>query len=142
MDNHTNQESGLFNLSIEGASRNLLQTAATWARIVAIIGFISAGISLMSSILAPSQLGAGAKWAGVFINGLFLLIFVVINYFLYRFATHTLASLSNMNQVQFNEGINSLRLYFKLIGILIIIIMALVFILILFAGLGAAVGSR
>lgn len=141
MQNNTNQESGLFNLSIEGAARDLLQTAATWARIIAIVGFISAGLSLLAALFAPSESGAVAKGANVLLTILFLLVGVVLNIFLFRFATNTLESLNNMSQVQFNEGVNNLRIYFKMIGILVIIMIALVFIVVLFAGLGAGLRS-
>ncbi|WP_276484490.1 hypothetical protein [Paraflavitalea pollutisoli] len=142
MENNRNEESGLFNLAIEGEAKQLLHTAASWARIVAIIGFISAGITLLSTILSGAKAGGFALAGSLLFVTLFLVIGVVLNIFLYRFATNTLASLENMSQVQFNEGANNLKTYFKLMAILIIIAMALFFIVFLAFALGASMMGR
>ncbi|WP_315822002.1 hypothetical protein [Paraflavitalea speifideaquila] len=136
MENTSNQESNLFNISIEGNARSLLVTAATWARIVAIIGFISAGISLLEAIFGNPIESAAAKTGSVLFLMIFIAIGVIINIFLFRFATNTLASLNGMNQIQFNEGVNNLRTYFKIMGILIIIVLALCIVFFLFMGIG------
>ncbi|MBO9565999.1 MAG: hypothetical protein J7621_24705 [Niastella sp.] len=135
MEQNSDQSNSLFGLRIEGATRDLLHTIATWARIIAIVGFISAGLSLLGMIIGKK--GGAAAFANFF-TVITLIISVVLNIFLFRFANHTLASLSNMNQVQFNEGANNLKNYFKLYGIfiLIIIVLAVLFVLAVGAGRG------
>lgn len=136
MENNSNQGDNLFNISIEGAARDFLTTAATWARIVAIVGFISAGLSVLDAVVGKSG-ESGATIVGSTIGALIgAAISVAINIFLYRFATNTLASVSNMSQVQFNEGINNLRTYFKILGIIMIIVLSLVALIVMFYGLG------
>ncbi|AXY78272.1 hypothetical protein D3H65_31630 [Paraflavitalea soli] len=136
MENNSNQGDNLFNLSIEGAARELLQTAATWARIIAIVGFISGGLSLIGLIFGSPQANAAVAASSTLISLPFIALGVIINVFLFKFATNILGSLANMSQVQFNEGINNLRTYFKIIGILIIIGLSLVVLIVMFYGLG------
>lgn len=136
MENNSNQGDNLFHLSIEGAARDFLQTAATWARIVAIVGFISGGLSLLGFIFGAPSANAAAVAGTTLLMLPFIVVGVIINVFLFKFATNILASLSNMSQVQFNEGVNNLRTYFKIISILIIIALAIVFIVFLAFGLG------
>lgn len=138
MENNRNEESGLFTLAIEGEARQLLHAAASWARIVAIIGFIGAGITLLSTVLSGAKAGGLALASNLIVVTLFLIVGVVLNILLYRFATYTLASLDNQSQVQFNEGTGNLKTYFKLMAILIIIAMALFFIVFLAFALGAS----
>lgn len=136
MEHNSNQSDNLFSLNIEGAARELLLTAATWARIIAIAGFISAGLSILTAVIGKADAGGAAIVGSLFGALIGAAVGVVINIFLYRFATNTINSLSNMSQVQFNEGIGSLKTYFKIISILIIIVLALAVIVMLFVGLG------
>jgi hypothetical protein len=134
MEQNSGQSNSLFNLKIEGPARELLHTIATWARIIAIVGFISASLSLLEMIIGKKG-GGLAAFANI-ITVVTLIVSVVFNIFLFRFAKHTLESLSNMSQVQFNEGTNNLKTYFKLYGIFIIIAAALGILFILANGAG------
>ena len=58
--------------------------------------------------------------------------------FLLRFANRTSASLNTQNQEQFNAGIGYLATYFKILGIIIIIGLALVGLFVVFLAIGAA----
>jgi len=137
MDNNINQDESLFNISIEGAARDFLATAASWARIIAIVGFVSAGLSILEAIIGKEG-ETGASIIGSTLGAIIgAAITVAINIFLFRFATNVTSSLSNMSQVQFNEGVNNLRTYFKILGILMIIVLSLVVLVFVFYGLGA-----
>jgi magnesium-transporting ATPase (P-type) len=141
MENTTNQNDNLFNLSIEGAARDLLVAAATWARIIAIVGFVSAGLSVLAAMIGKPD-DSGASIVGGVIGAMIgAAIAVAINIFLFRFATNTLASVSNMSQVQFNEGISNLKTYFKIVGIIVIIVIVLVLLVFMFYGLGRGIQS-
>lgn len=142
MENNTNRESGLFSLSIEGSARELLQSAATWARIIAIVGFVSAGLTLLDTIIRGAGVGGFAMAGSVLFVSIILVVQVVLNIFLYRFASNTLESLNNMSQVQFNAGVGNLKTYFKMVGILIIIGIAICIIVVLAAIAGASFISR
>lgn len=136
MDNNINQDESMFSISIEGAARDFLATAATWARIIAIVGFITAGLSVLEAIIGK-QGETGASIIGSTLGAIIgAVITVAINIFLFRFATNIMSSLSNMSQVQFNEGVNNLRTYFKILGIIMIIVLSLVVLVVMFYGLG------
>lgn len=62
---------------------------------------------------------------------------VVLYIFLLRFANSTAAGVNTENQDEFNYGISNLKLYFKTIGILLIIGISLVALMIVFGILGA-----
>lgn len=136
MDNLNNQKDNFFEISIDTAARESLRIAATWARIIAVLGLINAAITLIQTFAGGAGGNTYAFVGGALIVMIFVAIAVVINIFLLRFATNILTSLSNMNQVQFNEGINSLRMYFKIVGIIIIIVVSLFILFILLFGLG------
>ncbi len=137
MEQNIDQSNSLFNLRVEGATRELLHTIATWARIIAIVGFISAGLSLLEMIIGKKEAGGFAAMTNT-ITVITLIVSIVFNIFLFRFAKHTQASLSNMSQVQFNEGANNLKTYFKLYGIFIIISLVAAIMFMLANGAGRA----
>lgn len=138
MENYSSSDS-IFKVSVDHNTMEQLKTATTWARIVAIVGFISAGLTLLGSFVSP---GASAAEQAVMVGSIFgslivAVIAVIINLFLYKFANYTATSLSTMNQEQFNSGINNLRSYFKIVGILVIIGLALAALFLMFFGLGS-----
>lgn len=63
---------------------------------------------------------------GVIIGG-------AINYFLYRFAVAIDRGVKSMDALKVNEGFNSLRLYFKILGIILIVVLAILVLVILIA---------
>lgn len=136
MENNSNQLDNPFNISLEGNTRELLLTAATWARIIAIVAFVSAGLSVLNAIIGKPGISGAASIFSIMIALIMAAITVVINLFLYRFATNSTESLSNMSQVQFNEGIGNLKTYFKILGIIIIIVLAIIALIFIFVGLG------
>jgi len=119
----------LFNIGIDPETRDHLYQAAKWARIIAIISFISAGLGLISVLTGDEEVNKTAMFIATLI---FAGISITLNIFLLRFANNTKSSLSTMSQEHFNEGITSLHTYFKVIGILIIIFLSLFVIGILF----------
>lgn len=136
MENNINQGESMFSIRIEGAVREFLATAATWARIIAMAGFITAGLSVLEAVIGKGG-ETGATIIGSTLGAIIgAVITVAINIFLFRFATNILSSLSNMSQVQFNEGINNLRTYFKILGIIMIIVLSLAVLIVMFYGLG------
>lgn len=141
MENNTNPSlDNIFNLGLDVNTMGYLRTAATWARIVALLAFISAGLGLLVAFFEPGDTaGKAGGVIGAIISGA---ISVIINLYLYRFATQVTAGLSSMNQDSVTTGINNLRVYFKILGIILIIVLGLVvlgvFFGMLFFGLGSA----
>ncbi len=132
-----NQSDNLFELTVDTKAREHLQAAAQWARIIAIIGFISAGIAFLDVFLENGTREVFvliAQIIGVIIgSGISVLLYS----FLYRFAGNMKTGLSGMSQELFNMALRNLKTYFKIIGILLIIAIsfAVLYLLVFFATL-------
>lgn len=138
--NTDNSLDNFFNINIDHEARQYLKTASTWARIVAILGFVASGISILQTVVVSST--RGIMFAGSSILGTLVVvaISVILNVLLLRFARNLSAGLSNMNQGQIDEGINNLRIYFKAVGILMIIALSLCILAILLLGVVGSLG--
>ena len=130
----------IFHIQVETEAKGLLYTTAKWAKITAIIGFVSAGLTVVSLVFGIQR--TGGQFAGLMAGTSFLFVVpflvasIILNIFLLRFANSTVHGLDSMNQSSFNQGIGQLRYYFKTLGILIIIIISLAILAILFFMIG------
>lgn len=88
-----------------------MRPAATWGRISAIVSFISAGLSLLESLRRGNIFGSFITAA----------ISVTIAIYLFNFGNQTRKGLDNIDQPELEEGLNSLRRYFKILTILLIV---------------------
>jgi hypothetical protein len=102
-------------LSLSPKLKESFNTCAVWARIIAIISFVSSGISLFASLAKGSFLSAIITAA----------ISVFINIYLLNFGRRVKTALDSTNQEDFNEGLHDLNLYFKVYGIIMIIAIVL-----------------
>jgi hypothetical protein len=118
-----NSNPNLFQLSVDSQTRDELQRCAYWARISAIIAFISAGLSMIFVFINPEL--EAQRSVMIMFTGFMTILSIVINVFLYRFGTKTTTAISNTDQRDFNEAITGLQTYFKIQGILIIIILSI-----------------
>ena len=121
------QSDSLFDLHVDGESHSLFMTIITWGKILAIIAFITPVFSLIQ-LMAGYGAGAGDYLLWAVVSALQ----IVLNVFLYRFATRTKESLEAINQVGFADGSDNLRIYFKMMGILLIIALSLFVLAIVF----------
>ncbi|HEY8970051.1 MAG TPA: hypothetical protein VIM64_13185 [Puia sp.] len=120
-----------FNISFDEATRGQIRKAAQWARICALCTFIGYGVSLIVTFfgrqteLTETESGiqiTSAYRAGTILGSLLVVgIGVWIYYFLYRFAISTAKGMDTMDSIKTNEGFDSLRRFFKIVGILLII---------------------
>lgn len=119
-----------FNIAFDESIRTQIRTAAIWARICALCAFIGYAVTLVVAFF--QQLPYALDSEGIQATGyvrtrlvLFALVGVafgaIINYFLYRFAAATVRGMDAMDTVSTNQGFNSLRRYFKICGVLLII---------------------
>jgi hypothetical protein len=131
-----------FNIAFDESTRAQVRKAAQWARICTLCAFIGYGIALIVAFFGK-QVTIGDSEAGIQINNtlrtttiisslITIGIGVWINYWLYRFATSAAKGMEAMDSFKTNEGFDSLRRYFKLLGILLIIGLSLAVLFILF----------
>ena len=117
-----------YQISFDGVSRDQLKQIALWARICSITGLIGYLIQLYDWLFGHSRLGS--NFGGGVLGTLFNISLIggggVVNYFLYRFAASVSRGVQNTDALYVNHGFNSLRLYFRLAGILVIGMICLV----------------
>lgn len=133
------QSEDLFEVAVDGTSKNLIRDIALWAKIVAITAFISYGISLLTAIVGNKNTAGGelamiaSKGSQIIMVLLSAIIGVIINIYLYKFSRDAKNAIDGINQEQLESGFNSLKIYFKILGILFIIFIILFFLAFLVA---------
>lgn len=140
-----------FSIAFDASTRANLKQAAVWAKVISLSAFIGYAIALVVAIFGQQEfvtdtagfqvgnlLRAGSL-AGVLIT---IIIGGLINYFLYRFATATAKGMDAMDSTRTNQGFDSLRIYFKIYGIILIIVFAIALLFILIVIIGAGLAGR
>ena len=118
-----NQHLNLFQLSIDDETREELRRCTYWAKIVAFAAFISAPLSMIHVFISPEY--ESQRTIMIMLTLMMTVISVAVNIFLYRFSTKTTAAITTFNQQDFAEGITGLQTYFKILGIILIIILSI-----------------
>jgi len=139
--NEQNQEASLFGFGIDQSSRAHLSEAAKWAKFLAIVGFVMCGLIVVMAIFAGSFLammsnsyndgysnsarltgGMGAFVAILYIGIAILFFFPYL--FLFRFATRMKAALNTNDQLTLNTSFQNLKIMFRYVGILTIVMLS------------------
>lgn len=146
-----NQLDNIFNLGFDDSGRDYLTTIALWARICSICAFIGYAVALFAAFFGKARLpdnevsglaasfGRGSLIAGALISAI---IGGAINYFLYRFGADAKDGLANMDQIKLNEGLMNLKTYFKILGILLLIILIICGLALVIVILSASLSGR
>lgn len=143
-------------IEIGQESLGYLDTTRKWSMFFAILGFIFLGVMLVIGLLAGSFLSAfsskmsgmegmqgmeGAKAAGGIASVLlfvYMLIVAVIYFFpllfLFRFSKHTKNAVANLDANELQLGLKNLKSYWKYIGILMIVCLAIFLLVLIIAG--------
>ena len=137
-----------FNIAFDASMRAQIKQAALWAKICTLSAFIGYAIVLVVAFFGQyspeiESLGGSYMRSMSIFGALVSTAFgAIINYFLYRFAVATAKGMDSMDNVKTNEGFNSLRIYFKIYGIILIIALGLcaLGILVFLISFGAARG--
>jgi len=150
-----NQESSLFGFGIDQSSRAHLAEAAKWAKFLAIVGFVMCGLIIVLSFFigtlfstSMSRYGDSAAFGSGFgiIMTIVYLSFGVLYFFpclfLFRFANNMIVALNSNEQITLNRSFQNLKIMFRYVGILTIIVLALYIIVFVFGILGAAFMNR
>jgi hypothetical protein len=154
-----NPSTSLFELHIDAPSSAYLSETAKWAKFFAILGFIFCGLivcaaffagSIMSALSGMNRYGTETTGAATAIGGAFLAILyiaIALLYFfpclfLFRFATKMKAALRTNDQEQLATSFKNLKSCFRFMGILTIIVLSIYVLVLIFAIIGAAAGSR
>lgn len=123
------QDKSIFEFNFDEESKTNLSSIAQWANINAIVGFAAIGISIISFIVGFGKLsGPGSSAvAGTGILGLLigLAISLALNITLINAATNMKKGIESADQGFFTTGLTKLAVYFKIVGILTIIVISI-----------------
>jgi hypothetical protein len=144
-----NQLDNFFNITFDTVTRDQIRQAAVWAKVCALCAFVGYGITLVLAFFQRLPTMAGAEGVDfssfrtriVLVALLTVIVGGLINYSLYRFATSTIKGMDALDNVNTNEGFNNLRRYFKIYGILLIIVLSFSVLAFLAALLGMGLGQ-
>lgn len=139
------EESEPNELVIDNYSRTNLATTATWAQILAIIGFIGIGFIVLSGFLNFYTLNfldndlPSNELSRIGTTNVFSFIKVILPFFyimtavlifyptykLYEFSKFTKSAIRNNNQKELTLAFESQKIYFKFMGILSLIFISI-----------------
>jgi hypothetical protein len=152
------QETSLFEFGIDQASRAHLSEAAKWAKFLAIVGFIMCGLIVVVAIFAGSIFtmmsgsyndgyrssarltGGMGAFVAIFYIG-FAILFFFPYLFLFRFANHMKNALNSNEQLTLNASFQNLKIMFRYVGILTIVMLSFYALGIIMIILSAASGG-
>ncbi|MFZ4752137.1 MAG: hypothetical protein ACOYLG_02225 [Chitinophagaceae bacterium] len=136
-----NKES-IFGIQIDLDSRGYLLETCKWARFLAIVGMVIAGLLMVLMIFTFFSLsrvndaysGFYSLYILVYLGLIAVYIYPVIA--LYRFSKKVRIGIDQADQVEFNEGLRFLKGTFRYMGIMTIIILAIYSIILLITLIG------
>ena len=124
-------------LTISTASEIYFKEISNWGMFFSILGFVGVGIIFLASIFIgflfafidiPGMPGqTGVILAIVYFAMAVVLLFPVV--YLFRFSNMVKVGIIKRDEAQIEEGIRNLKLHFKFIGILSIVIILLYFLI-------------
>lgn len=129
-----NSESSLFELEIDHELSNTLSNTAKWAQFVAIGGFIMTALMLLviffigKAFSAIPQFDLIMAYGGGFFTSMYVILAALFFFpalFAFNFSRKLKYALLNNDQQGLNRAFTSLKLRFKFIGIVYIVIFSL-----------------
>jgi hypothetical protein len=143
MEHYTeqNQEASLFGFGIDQSSRTHLSEAAKWAKFLAIVGFVMCGLIVIIAFFAGSFLAIMSNsyndgyrspvrltgGTGVVVTFFYIgiaILFFLPYLFLFRFATRMKTALNTNDQLTLNSSFQNLKIMFRYVGILTIVLLS------------------
>ena len=137
-------QSDLFSpeIKIDETAKAHINSLASWAMVIVVVAVIGYVLNILELVIGSNEpvvvqsegftttfLTGGKNIAGTVIT---IMIGLLINYFLYRFASTVVSSINGLDQEKFCNSFRSLRIYFAITTIIM-----LLFLLILVVGLSA-----
>lgn len=138
---------------VTNRAKNFLATAASWGKFLAIMGFIGTAIMVLAGIVMIFVGAAASGFSGLNQNpvfgalggvgiGFIYLILALVYFFpslyLFNFSSKTKASIRNSESLELEEGFKNLKSLFMFMGISTIVMIALYFLIIIFALIAGA----
>jgi hypothetical protein len=140
-----NPTTSLFQMNLDAQNSYNLRTAASWAKVLGVVGIITGAIIIILMLIAMNQLsgysgygysrrgfggmlgGAGATKMGLWIMIVSGIIFVLGGVFSFGFGNKINIALRSNDQNGLNTAFAALRNYFALRSITVIIVLLFLF---------------
>jgi len=126
-------------LKVSNSIKEHLITSGKWARFLAIVGFIFAGITAIGSLVmlfAALSTGFGPLIGMAFLYVGLAVVMIFPALYMIRFAMSITKGLNSSKQSEFEYGVQNLKSYFKFSGIFTIVFLGL-YIILIFIGVGS-----
>jgi len=135
-------ENSLFDIPIDGKSKEHLQRICSWTMLIVVTAVIGYAVAIIKALMSKTpaiqsegfgvSVSTGENLASVIFG---IVIGLLINYFLYKFANLTRKGVNAPSQSDLNAGFYNLKIYFVIISVLVII--GLAFLLLFLVAIGA-----
>lgn len=135
-------------LSLTTGSKVFLNETAGWAKFLSILGFIFIGLMVIGALFAGSFIASAmeASTGSSMVSGAFLTVFYLgfavlyffPIYYLFQFSSKMKQALREQSSEVLQQALENLKSHYKFMGILAIVILGFYVIILIFAGLGAA----
>ncbi len=125
------EHKSIFNLQVTPETSTAISGLSQWVTINAILGFATAGFTVISTYINISRISGAyrgnGEQAGSLIFGAIITISIslVLNITLFAAGKFLKSAAENADQTAFGAGVGKLAAYFKIFGILIIIVCSL-----------------
>jgi hypothetical protein len=131
------QSNGLISLEAEVTpdAKEQLDGLSRWAIYSAIIGFVSAGLAIITFVVNLNKVSSNGAASNLFQTFLVTGISLLLNITLFGAGLYLKKGISTADQGFFNMGLKKLNNYFKILGILMIIVLSIVLLAIFFGGM-------
>jgi hypothetical protein len=127
---------------ISEQSKGHLSTLAQWLNIAAIVSFVGLGLSVIQIMMPLFRSNTGYRDTSNFVGEFITIgISLLLNITLFNAAKFLKTGLDGSDQSYFNVGIRNLNKYFKIMGILFIILLVFFVLAIIIGIFAAAVGG-
>ena len=122
-------------LGFDHTARQHILSIASWAMIVVVVSVIGYILNLVQIVTGAKEAvpqSEGFGMVDVFAANnttssvISIIIGLLINFFLYRFASMARSGINELNQDQLNRSFNNLKFYFVTVSVILIVVFAAV----------------
>lgn len=140
-------------LIVTDEAKAYLKETSSWAKFLAIVGFVFCGLfvlvglffgSFIGSMAAMSAGSSSALMGGTFFTIIYVafgLIYFMPCFYLYKFATSTKRALAADDTSELTEALKNHKSMFKFMGIVMIVVLGIYALFFVFGILGVAVAG-
>jgi len=138
-----NSERSILELNINDESKSNFTTIAQWLLISAVVGFSSLGISIIAMFkVISSSYNSSATIGAVVSTMIVAVISLLLNITLINAANNLKKGISMADQGHFNLGLQKLATYYRIVGIILIIVLIICVFAVLVGILAGSGGYR